>query len=154
MRTRYLIITLLVGCLLVACSDDEKNNDMEVIYPQDSSYHHIDSLVGTLKYSETESVWIINPNRYYTNPFNAGQDETGATLIVENVDDSYIQLKDKSVIISGKYKQLYSKIYNAQMGARIDYYALTIESIEVFSEMKTRAAGTNQDSFLQSNESK
>jgi len=40
------------------------------------------------------------------------------------------------------------------MGARIDYYALTIESIEVFSEMKTRAAGTNQDSFLQSNESK
>ena len=136
------IIYIFCSLIIFSCKDNEENNNMKVIYYQDSSYHHIESLVGTLKYNETESSWIINPNRDYTNPFNAGQDETGATLIIENADDSYIQLKDKNVIISGKYKQLYSKIYDTQIGTRIDYYALTIENIEAFNETKTRAAKT------------
>ena len=143
------IIYIFCSLIIFSCKDNEENNNMKVIYYQDSSYHHIESLVGTLKYNETESSWIINPNRDYTNPFNAGQDETGATLIIENADDSYIQLKDKNVIISGKYKQLYSKIYDTQIGTRIDYYALTIENIEAFNETKTRAAKTNQDNIIE-----
>ena len=146
---RKIILYFFCTFIIFSCSDDEKNNNMVVIYSQDSSYHHIDSLVGTLKYNETESVWIINPNRDYANPFNAGQDETGATLIIENADDSYMQLRNKNVIISGKYKQLYSKKYNDKIGARIDYYALTIEKIETFNEIKTRAVKTNQDDIIE-----
>lgn len=113
---------------IAACSSDEEYP--QTIYPTGNSEHTITNFVGTLRFNSTEEQWELGFNRDQDNPFvGSGEDEVGAIVLVENMQDDYKQYEGQQVIVSGSYKYLHMIVYKAGVGPWLRYYSLKIEQI-------------------------
>ena len=130
----HLFLVLMLLASFLGCEDDNES----LILPEDQTEYYIDSFVSTFKYDDSLAKWIISPSLSYPNPFVSG-DEEGSILIVENKEDSFKQFEGKTIVVGGKYKKLYSKVFDAEMGLVEKYYSFIIEDISIYEATATRA---------------
>ena len=130
----HLFLVLMLLASFLGCEDDNES----LIFPEDQTEYYIDSFVATFKYDDSLAKWIISPSLSYPNPFVSG-DEEGSILIVENMEDSFKQFEGETIVVGGKYKKLYSKVFDAEMGLVEKYYSFIIEDISIYEATTTRA---------------
>ena len=133
----YQIFLVILTSFMIACSDDDS-----IIYPDDTTYHEVDSLVGRIAYDSNHGNWVVYPEIAGYSPVPVG--DHLPIMIIEGFKESYKVFKDNIVLIRGKYKKLYTVVRNANLGDEDVYYSVQIDTIELFDRVRTRSAGINE----------
>ena len=131
----YQIFLVILTSFMIACSDDDS-----IIYPDDTTYHEVDSLVGRIAYDSNHGNWVVYPEIAGYSPVPVG--DHLPIMIIEGFKESYKVFKDNIVLIRGKYKKLYTVVRNANLGDEDVYYSVQIDTIELFDRVRTRATKT------------